>query len=827
MTPTRAAVKPSLPLSARDLARRAQRSEHIAELPEVASAVLPQHLSFLRTQRKQAEDVSAHDFFQRQDLHQKMSSLALSDHFDSFGKCRFQRLGLAFAAKQFTPKPVAPQRSLTESLTDETRKPSAKAFILSQEALAADFERWSQHTRGISDSIKEVDRHKDADVKKRQSDILFAELPFYLEFLPESVPLESLESEMDREKPGFPRRWPSQSRKFRRTESQALIEIFRAWSFASWPLGGAELGMDRATFSRFVLDVGLVDQRKVPLYWSLSLFDCLSHTTRVCAKDDPIPMSAPLLPMVKWWDILAIVEVLTCQHFRTSTTALRVKFIENVAEISRFRLPAYALKAFNISQAQIELVLQGVKTDSNESDDEQAKGHQEMPSKAVESRRSGNEAKELGTASKEQMVRMEEARGQRQKGSLVEPEVLHLLWQHEAVFQELHAAYADHEGHMTFAALTQLCKDFSLAPHLISLHQLRKIYESAECLDTTTGAPARIDLGQDFGLKKGRGASPSRSPQASGRRRSVDASTTSTHSDTVRSARRPSDVSGLRNKRSTIVSLGKINARHAAVSDSPSQSRRRSIEAGSISGHSANERLGSMLPWERLVLKVREASSRLQTTVSSVGFQALMEILCKVAYTYLGCYGNMQQRSMSPLLQTVWLLVYLRFSTESYRRSLEKRSEDARSGALRRITPLLNPEVWAIGKAPQFEDDLPPQTFRDLAAASTEGAALCIADETCQLCKAHVQEDDWGNVRCFACSKIDVLAFKHHPLRFLIRRPWDSKSVVIAGKVPRVRNISLTPPPFKDSNALRPESSEEAPDPGRSFHPSSSSFSDV
>ena len=91
-------------------------------------------------------------------------------------------------------------------------------------------------------------------------------------------------------------------------------------------------------------------------------------------------------------------------------------------------------------------------------------------------------------------------------------------------------------GHMTFAALTQLCKDFSLAsfqdasdansfcrlgcgsdvqaPHLISLHQLRMIYElaspdefrtldapvrqlcdrcmrSAECLDTTTGAPAR------------------------------------------------------------------------------------------------------------------------------------------------------------------------------------------------------------------------------------------------------------------------------------------------------------------------------------------------
>ena len=67
------------------------------------------------------------------------------------------------------------------------------------------------------------------------------------------------------------------------------------------------------------------------------------------------------------------------------------------------------------------------------------------------------------------LCHLQEARGQRQKGSLVEPEVhspqrepfihckrslqfvqicqvLHLLWQHEAVFQALHAAYADHEG---------------------------------------------------------------------------------------------------------------------------------------------------------------------------------------------------------------------------------------------------------------------------------------------------------------------------------------------------------------------------------------------
>ena len=100
------------------------------------------------------------------------------------------------------------------------------------------------------------------------------------------------------------------------------------------------------------------------------------------------------------------------------------------------------------------------------------------------------------------------------------------------------------------------------------------------------------------------------------------------------------------------MSLGKINARHAAVSDSPSQSRRRSIEAkvdaktlsirvmvlwqaSSISGHSANERLGllpqtlhehshrnaaldrSVLPWERLVVKVREARATRATRATA------------------------------------------------------------------------------------------------------------------------------------------------------------------------------------------------------------------
>ena len=35
---------------------------------------------------------------------------------------------------------------------------------------------------------------------------------------------------------------------------------------------------------------------------------------------------------------------------------------------------------------------------------------------------------------------------------------------------------------MSFAAVVQLCSDFSLAPKLISLHMLRKLYERLEDL---------------------------------------------------------------------------------------------------------------------------------------------------------------------------------------------------------------------------------------------------------------------------------------------------------------------------------------------------------
>lgn len=197
-----------------------------------------------------------------------------------------------------------------------------------------------------------------------------------------------------------------------------------------------------------------------------------------------------------------------------------------------------------------------------------------------------------------------------------------------------------------------------------------------------------------------------------------------------------------------------------------------------------------------------------------------MELLCKVAFSYLGCYGNMQQRSMSTLMQSVWLLVYMRFTAESVRGSLERRSslegqagQDG-YGALGRAARLLCPEVWKIKAAPDFQEvplacvkpvprEVLRQTTRQASEAPQEGVPY-VMEKRCQICKSEVEVASWGNIRCFGCSRVDSLAFRRHPLVSVLRKSGE-KPVALAGKVPRVRNTSLSPVRFQDNDTLRPD----------------------
>eukprot|EP00913_Durusdinium_trenchii_P010742 g10077.t1 len=415
---------------------------------------------------------------------------------------------------------------------------------------------------------------------------------------------------------------------------------------------------------------------------------------------------------------------------------------------------------------------------------------------------------------------------------LAEPEVLQLLWQHEEVFKGLHRSYCDDRGHISFASMVQLCSDFGLAPRLISLHALRKIYESLECLEVEVDA----DLERDSSLSMGKAKShnPSRAGGIrQGRRSSMSVSSGASNANTGGSSpsARRSSISDAK-KRATVIAFEKkpdLGTSSMGTSSVPTHStsfgrRRGSIQAAMAFGSTAQERSGLVLPWEVISLRLREAA-RAEPTSGFLKVPALMEMLCKVAYTYLGCYGNMQQRSMSTLLQTVWLLTYLTWP------------QPVISRAVRR----LRPDMWDMDDAPEFEDDMPAPCVKPLpkevirkstkqaSEAPKEGAIVSrpgfradsgrledgeaqrgpfegtpyVVDKKCQICKSTESGEGWGNLRCFACSKIDAIAFRRHPLAALLRRSGE-KPVALAGKVPRVRNTSLSPPRFQECGSHEP-----------------------
>jgi len=826
---------------------RAQESEDVTKMPEIVPAVLPKHLNFLSDEKeghcavssKAAEALSAHDFFQKDVLQEKMKALSLSDHFDSFGKARFHHLGLAFAAKQLLPQHMAKYSSKSEKpVTPRKGDKSAKAFIMSQEALAEDQKKWTEYTKTILDAIQETDRHKDEAVKERQVAILFAELPTFLPLLPSSVSSSSLELELNREEDSQLRwlclrqnsllRQPQNSWRFRRNEVLMLLQVMKAWTLSSWPKGGAEMGMDRSTFCRFVLDVGLVDQYKVPYFWAVHLFDLCSKTFHFCAVDDGMASSAPLLTMVSWWDLFPIVDHLAQQHFKTGQSNLRVKFIEHLAEIGRLRLPSFALKAVNISKENLELMHQGVGIDDEQmtitTEDETGK-------RIVTKSRSLRALNEKGS-NKVQLGILEEAAKQRMKSLLVEPEVLQLLWQHEEIFKGLNAAYADDRGHMSFAAVVQLCSDFSLAPKLISLHALRKIYESLEALDVDADEfrdSGSLDMMKAKSLNptrvaNGRGATRRSSiQQLSSSKPQAESSPTSLprrSSLSLNGAKKRSTITTLDKKRSNMTSPVPSASTGASPNPSPVHSaslgrRRNSMQANF--GTTSQERSGLMLPWEVISMRLREAAKN-EPCSAFMRTPALMELLCKVAFSYLGCYGNMQQRSMSTVTQTVWLLVYMRFTVEHVRSTLQRRGrKEDHYGSLGRAVKRLRPEMWKLREAPEDQDNLPAsvrpiprevvrQTTKQAAEAPKEGTPY-IADKVCVICKSVVEPGSWGNLRCFGCSKVDRTAFRRHPLVALLRCSGE-KPVALAGKAPRVRNTSLSPVPFQENDILRPEEND-------------------
>eukprot|EP00440_Ansanella_granifera_P008490 gb/GFBE01009197.1/.p1 GENE.gb/GFBE01009197.1/~~gb/GFBE01009197.1/.p1 ORF type:complete len:993 (+),score=189.57 gb/GFBE01009197.1/:1-2979(+) len=942
----------------------AQRSrlQAYAHMPETRLEQMPDSLSFLETHGKSPQVLTSRDMLTNS-LRQDMAKLKLGDHFDAFGKPRFQKLGLTFAAKQKLPQANARYSSTAQELNEAVGKEdfqAARAFIIAQEAVADDMKRWKVKAAEFLAAVTEDDKFKDEDVKSRQLDILFLEVEDYERYIPPALPTKSLVPTFDREDEqrsralagraiGFleERNWVAglhMSWRSNQSEVQALSEVMKLWSIAAWGPAAGYLGMERSTFCRFILDVGLVDQKKVPYFWAVSLFDQMSRPLRCASLDDPLISATPLSQVANRWEIITVVELLMDQHFKPGDGYLRTRFLQSLLDIAKMKLPASAISQSDLmKQGYYEALLRGesiadkggpqerpdadARTQRLDKEDkkkqqkeakaksgregERFKREAEAESQKVEQSHVPNPA--VSAASAKRMKDEEQSKNQRVRSMLVEPEVLQLLAQHQEIFRLLHKAYADDYGHMTFHGVAQLCTDFCMVPTFCTMHALEKRFESVECVDFVQDLLREAlaqsiyedDEGSSPRSQRGGSTSPRRQSFSAAsiargnsrrfsnasnvsmdriqeapapltaretRRRSVSGSSELLESPlSARQPRRGSAVlpAASAEKQSRPPSTSSIRGGGRPPSSTSSirggskpQTGRRSGRTGSKSsvarldsktstakpGSDSRSHAGNpeaekhvysgpwppRFPWDVVHQRARyeEAAGGkdILPRPSIFGYEALMELLCKVGFHHLSFYGNIQQRSMDGLLQTCWLLVFLRHATDSLRQSLDKRGlsqaeEEARFGALSRAVRSMHDDLWNLSAPPVFSGDgtsIPPTTtWRPALFKTPETLGLipwkfyqdpfhlvgqpCVVNGVCGVCNTTVANAGWGDSRCFGCSKVDTTAFKRHPLAVLLidRPPGQRVQAPVAMLGQRIRRASLSPVRLKDCNSLK------------------------
>eukprot|EP00930_Biecheleria_cincta_P090122 TRINITY_DN79466_c0_g1_i1.p1 TRINITY_DN79466_c0_g1~~TRINITY_DN79466_c0_g1_i1.p1 ORF type:complete len:900 (-),score=131.89 TRINITY_DN79466_c0_g1_i1:124-2823(-) len=853
-------------------AERSQQQPMLAtKLPETPSMVLPPTLSFVKSYGLDAQTMNSMHLRKEENLMKNMKSLKLGEHFDRYGKPSFRSLGLAFAAKHVLPKkdtswgtvvePIPATGSEVDSLW------AARAFIQSQEEVQKDHKRWKQQALDLINSIPEHERYKEEDVKRRQTDIYFLEVPDFPQYLPPAVTLSTIQNIADLE-PDLARNRYATGRannlleergwlaggmmgwRLLKSDVRALSEAANLWSVAAWPNGGAQVGMDRATFCRFILDIGIVDQRKVQFSWAVSLFDDMSHAMRCCSLEESLPQLSPQLPVVNRWELISVLDVLIEAQSRNPVAKSR--FIRSLYSIAKLRLPQYALSGMTAARwAELtspDAVMQVVS---------------DQPSPGKLSR--DKSTKKVYQSVVSTLDRDEaESRERRVNSMLVEPEVLQLLWQHEEIFRVLHRCYADDTGHMSSQALAQLASDFRLCPRFLPLNPLLTLYTCTQCLDmaspsepslpdldevsefsgTTLRNPSKSRPGGPRSSSNSQQAQPQFTPRPPSQSRKPAMEKRSSRARRLSAASLQSSL-GERRQSLTISNGRRYSRLNIPVERPTSGSSVMSMDsskggrqlAGSprsiSSALDASVKWPPALPWDGVMELVRRAEAGRSpiSLPSKFGHNALMELLCKVAFNYLSFYGNMQQRSMTGFLQATWLLTHLRFVSSCLRKSFDKRgldqeTEEKRFGPLSRAVRQMPDELWQLGQLPQevSDDHLPRETFQPLVQKTPASLGLlptadrrdqellpvgspCVVDGKCRQCGFRAGDTSWGQITCYGCSRLDSLPLLRHPLSPLIfdRRPgYKPKQLEAAfreGQRPRRR--SMTPPPLRDSDSLR------------------------
>lgn len=491
------------------------------------------------------DNVHIGDVCRSPQLTARMQTFGLRDYFDKQGARRFKNLSLTFAAKQ-NPSCSSSFGSRFETKSksvNEKNALSARAYRAATEALERD--KISQHQEKATkyQDLAHADRFRAEDVKKRQHEMLFFEIDKYEQHVPRHVALDQLlplEQSKEEEKeeqrkdekmtaslldPKSERQRKEQKWLLSYHEIQDVLTCIYAWT-SSVRNNWNPLGIDRPTFCRFILDCGLVDQKRVPYFWAVSLFDKHAKPMRawVISESDkmaglPASAIAPFWPMVNKWNLVGVLDQILKKHFDADT---KERFLQNLKQVVRRKglvlgLGRNGSKGGGAYRSSITSNSLEVPRNSNKRDS----GTFSLP--VAQASRAGSglqvpEEPKPGGELKDTIVR----RDKLVSFDLVEPEVLKLASQFKQLFAQLQSFYSDENRHTTFTHLLQFCHDFQIVPRITSTYALQLAYKAAECLEYVKVTErkkrevAELDLDVDQSPRKSRPGAKSSRPMSPG-----------------------------------------------------------------------------------------------------------------------------------------------------------------------------------------------------------------------------------------------------------------------------------------------------------------------
>jgi len=649
------------------------------------------------------------DIQKNSDLRTELATLRLNEFFDDRGAPRFRRLSLSFAAKQHPQVKAAfgsrIGREATTEKADEPKVLSAKAYFLATEAKEKDLEYGKERSEQLLSSIDNAQRHRVEEVRQRQLEVVFSEVPDFMSYIPAgALRSDILPRDYDREEELRERRvadraglhlddskWTKgRTMNWHLTHGEALVlsQVAALWTRTSRGTN-CPMGMDRATFCRFILDTGLVDQVKVPFYWAVSVFDDAACQMRCCPQDIPV-QHAPLVPVVNRWLLVHILDLILRVRFDSTTRTL---FLARLFTIARYRLPAFVIEESGLREESIAATLESGKAPSPSP--EGGPRTREEASNPVDNNL-GRLASDVGadeTGESAQLKKVKQSvvdkhkealmRNQLMRSMLVEPEVLHIIAQHHSLFSHLHQCYCDQNGRMSFAQLLQLCTDFAVMPRLASSHFLAATYAAAVCVEVVQHRVGSATSRRSKWVSQARRQSaPTGKMSAPLKRKTCRVLRNGLRSGDLKRVVDEFDPTGRTNTATAGAGAAALTNASPPATSSPCRplhipsehSGQALVETLLDVGAAAVKALGGHdIVGGHVGETLPSAHSLRFRTTTVFGVGAMVETLCMVAFTHLGSYGNNLQQCTNGHTRVIWLIAYLRCVFVHLTQSLDKR----------------------------------------------------------------------------------------------------------------------------------------------------------